>query len=119
MIANFAVNLNTKNFKKFDVEFINNATYDPGNGVIIGISNIKEALAMLNGNYVTQTSLTTQNITLSPTFDYLGAADNASAITYSISSFLGQRADRGKVYTYFGLFKDKFVKAIAFGDYGG
>lgn len=119
LTADFAINLDAKNFNAFDSEFIPTATYDPGPGPVTGIPNIKKALAGIVVGNVTQSSLTTQSISLSPTFDTQGSASRASATTYAIVSYIGQRADAGKVFIVYGLFKDQLVKTGDFGDYGG
>lgn len=119
LIADFAINLDTKNFKGFEIEFIPSGTYDAGAGPVAGLPAIQKTLAAVVNNNVTQTSLTTQSITLSPPFDSLGAASRASAITYAIVSYIGQKADAGKAYIFYGLFKDKLVKTGDFAEYGG
>lgn len=119
LTADFAINLDLKNFKAFEVEFIPTATYDPGNGAVKGVPAIQKALAAVVGNNVTQSSLTTQSINLAPPFDVQGAAGKASAITYAIVSYIGQDDDAGKVFIFYGLFKDKLVKTGDFGNYGG
>ena len=119
LISDFAINLDLKNFKAFEVEFISTATYDPGNGPVKGVPAIQKALAAIVANNVTQSSLTTQSINLAPPFDIQGAAGKASAITYAIVSFIGQKADAGKVFIFYGLFKDNLVKTGDFANYGG
>lgn len=120
--ADYAINVDTKNYKDFDVEFTANATFDAGNGVFSkGLPAIKARVASLLGNNVTQNSLTTSSITLLPPFDNaVGGASRASAIQYVIAAFIGQPpANAGKAYILYGLFKDQLVRTDAIGDYGG
>lgn len=119
LIADFAINLDLKNYKAFEVEFIPTAIYNPGNGVVRGVPAIEKALTAIVANNVTQSSLTTQSIELAPPFDVQGAASKASAITYAIATYIGQKADAGKVFVFYGLYKDKLVKTGDFGNYGG
>lgn len=115
----FAVAFDNKNSKELDNEFIPNGTYDAGGGPVKGIPNIAKTLAGLVVGNVTQTSVTTQSITLAPPFDAQGTAAKASAITYAIVSFIGQGADAGKVYIVYGFWTDVLVKTGAFEFYGG
>lgn len=119
LTADFAINADTKNFNGYDVEFIPTATYDPGNGPIKGIPAIKETLALVFKNVTTQTSVTTQSVSLGPPFDLQGAAGTASAIAYAIVTNLGIGAEEGKAFTVYGHWKDTLVKTADFADYGG
>ena len=119
LTADFAIALDTKNFKAFEIEFIPTATYDPGSGPVTGFANIEKTLAAIVANNVTQNSLTTQSISLAPPFDNQGGAGTASAITYADVAFLGKGPLAGKAFVFFGLFKDKFVKTGDFANYGG
>ena len=120
LTADFFFDYNSKNYKAFEIEFIAEATYDIGNGVVLsGIPNITSVFSEVVGTAVMHSSLTTQSISLSAPFDAQGAASQASATTYSIVSFLGQGADAGKAFVIYGVFKDKFVKTGDFSHYGG
>ena len=119
LTADFAINADTKNFTAYDVEFIPTATYDPGNGAVKGISAIKETLALVFQNVTTQTSVTTQSVSLGPPFDVQGAAGTASAIAYAIVTNLGQGAEVGKAFTVYGYWNDTLVKTGDFANYGG
>ena len=119
LTADFSINLDLKNFKAFEVEFIPTGTYNPGNGVVKGYPAIEKALAAIVGTNVTQSSLTTQSISLSPPFDVQGAAGKATGITYAIVTFIGQKADAGKAFVVYGYFKDKLVKTGDYANYGG
>lgn len=120
LTAEFAINLDKKNFKAYDVEFTPKATYDPGNGVVAtGIPAIKALLALVVGNVTTQTALTTQSINLGPPFNGQGAAGTASAITYVTVTSFGQGADEGKAFSIYGFWTDKFVKTGDFAQFGG
>ena len=119
LTADFSINLDLKNFKAFEVEFIPTGTYNPGNGVVKGYPAIEKALAAIVGTNVTQSSLTTQSISLSPPFDVQGAAGKATGITYAIVTFIGQKADAGKAFVVYGYFKDKLVKTGDYSNYGG
>lgn len=119
LTADFVINLDLKNFKAFEIEFIPTGTYNPGTGVVKGYPAIEKALAAIVGNNVTQSSLTTQSINLSPPFDAQGAAGKATGITYAIVTYIGQKAEAGKVFVVYGYFKDKLVKTGDYGNYGG
>ena len=119
LIADFAISLDAKKFSAFEIQFIPTGTYDPGRGAVTGVPNIKKALAPIVGNNVTQTSLTTQDISLAPTFDTQGGASKASATTYAIVTYIGQGAAANKVFVVYGLFTDKLVKTGDFDNYGG
>lgn len=119
LAADFSINLDTKNFKGLDVEFIPTATYDAGNGAVKGISAIKEILALIVRNVTTQSSVTTQSVSLGPPFDVQGAAGTASAIAYAIVTNLGTGAEEGKAFTVYGYWNDTLVKTSDFADYGG
>ena len=119
LTADFAINLDTKNIKGFDVEFIPKATYNPGNGPVKGIAAIKNILGLVTQNATTQTSITTQSIDLGPPFDVQGAAATASGITDAIVTNLVTGADEGKAFTVYGFRTDKLVKTGDFANYGG
>lgn len=119
LTADFAINLDAKNYKAFNDEFLPTGTYDPGAGPVTGVPNISKALSAIVTNNVTQSSLTTQSISLTPPFDVIGSASRASAITYAIVSFIGKGVDAGKVFIVYGLYKDKFAKTGDFTKYGG
>ena len=120
LTADFSINLDTKNYKALDTEFLPTATYDAGSGVVTGLPNIKKLLSGIVANAVTQGSITTQSISLSPqSFDTQGSASEASAATYGIVTNIGQGKNAGKVFTVYGLWKDKLVKMGNFAEYGG
>ena len=119
LTADFSINIDTKNFKDLDDEFIANATLDTGTEIVKGLPAIKTALVAILAKNVTQSSITTSSINLLPPFDNQGSASTASAIQYVIGTFIGIDADSGKAFTLYGVFFDKFVKTEAIGDYGG
>lgn len=121
LIADFAINLDTKDFTAIGKQFIPTAIYDQGNNteVVTGIPNIKKYVATLVENNVTQSSLTTQRISLFPSLKAQDSASKASATTYAIISYLGQGADYGKIFVAYGYVKDQLVKTSGYDDYGG
>lgn len=119
LIADFFISQDAKNFNAWDAIFTPTATYDPGSGVVTGLPAIKKKLASIVGNNVTQSSVTTQSISLFPPFDSQRSASRASATTYVIVTFLGQGANAGKAFIFYSLAKDKLVKTGDVADYGG
>lgn len=119
LTADFAISLDTKNYKAFEKQFTPTASYDPGNGPVTGFANIEKVLATIVTNQVTQTSVTTQSILLAPPFDGLGAAGTATGTTYNIVTFIGKGPKLGNALLIYGLWRDKFVKTGDFAYHGG
>lgn len=119
LTADFGIVLDSKNFKALATEFIPEATYDPGNGVVTGIPNIIKVLTPIVKDRVVQSAFTTQSITLVPTFDTQGGAFFATATTYATVSYIGQGALAGKVFVVYGSFRDSLKKTAEFDLYGG
>lgn len=119
LIAEYVINLDKKNFDAWDSAFLPNATYNTGEGFVQGLPNIKKELALIVGQNVTQTSLTTQSIKFGPGSGKQGASSKATATSYVQVTYIGQGVDRGKAFLVYAIATDQVVKTGDFSNYGG
>lgn len=113
--ADFFIFLDTAKFEEFNSSFTNNVTFKfPGFDKIPTVIGVEEVIAQSHtvfpSAYILQSAITTQRITpIGPTDeDY--AFNQAEAITYLTSTFLGTGNLEGQSAIIYSRVEDTFVK---------
>ncbi|MCJ1462887.1 hypothetical protein MMC07_001491 [Pseudocyphellaria aurata] len=121
LIADEAQILDAKDFPKLAGIFTKNATYNAGMPpTVFGVDSIKAVLAaILPPEVITQSTTSTESITLLPPFDEQGAAGTATGVVYITAACIGQGDLTGHALTFFAKYEDKYIKTGDFAHHGG
>ena len=113
--------LDLKDFGGLVNIFTTNVTYNPGAGPnIYGIDSVQATLAfILPPEVITQSAISTESITLSPSFDEQGAASTATGVVYVTTTYIGQGDLAGQALVFFAKYVDKYTKTGNFASHGG
>ncbi|MCJ1271183.1 hypothetical protein MMC22_011082 [Lobaria immixta] len=113
--------LDVKDFAGLVNIFTTNVTYNPGGGPnVYGIDSVRALFAtVFPQGVISQNTISTETITLSPPFDEQGAAGTATGVVYTTTTYVGQGDLAGQALVFFAKYVDKYTKTGNFASHGG